>query len=142
VKPRKLELPSLISLLIDEHKKSREKILRIEELIMEGDYMKTRELVDELKSSLEQHIIDEEAVILKEALRLLGREESKDIIEVFQQHKSIMNFVYQYINTIDSLQSGISIIKELRKLIDQHYEKEEVEIFPRILKLYLKDKPV
>lgn len=134
--PRKLALPSLISLLIDEHKKSKEKILRIEELIMRGGYTKTRELVDELKSDLEQHIIDEEAVILKEALRLLGRENCKDIIEVFQQHKPILNHVYN-INSVDSVESGINTIKELRRLIDLHYEKEEVEIFPRILKLYL-----
>ena len=134
--PRKLALPSLISLLIDEHKKSKEKILRIEELIMRGGYTKTRELVDELKSDLEQHIIDEEAVILKEALRLLGRENCKDIIEVFQQHKPILNHVYN-INSVDSVESGINTIKELRSLIDLHYEKEEVEIFPRILKLYL-----
>jgi len=137
VNPRKLALPSLISLLIDEHKKSKEKILRIEELIMRGGYTKTRELVDELKSNLEQDIIDEEAVILKEALRLLGRENCKDIIEVFQQHKPILNHVYQYINSVDSVESGINTIKELRRLIDIHYEKEEVEIFPRILKLYL-----
>jgi len=136
VNPRKLALPSLISLLIDEHKKSKEKILRIEELIMRGGYTKTRELVDELKSDLEQHIIDEEAVILKEALRLLGRENCKDIIEVFQQHKPILNHVYN-INSVDSVESGINTIKELRRLIDLHYEKEEVEIFPRILKLYL-----
>ncbi len=134
--PRKLALPSLISLLIDEHKKSKEKILRIEELIMRGGYTKTRELVGELKSDLEQHIIDEEAVILKEALRLLGRENCKDIIEVFQQHKPILNHVYN-INSVDSVESGINTIKELRRLIDLHYEKEEVEIFPRILKLYL-----
>jgi len=136
VNPRKLALPSLISLLIDEHKKSKEKILRIEELIMRGGYTKTRELVGELKSDLEQHIIDEEAVILKEALRLLGRENCKDIIEVFQQHKPILNHVYN-INSVDSVESGINTIKELRRLIDLHYEKEEVEIFPRILKLYL-----
>jgi iron-sulfur cluster repair protein YtfE (RIC family) len=117
-------------------KKSKEKILRIEELIMRGGYTKTRELVDELKSDLEQHIIDEEAVILKEALRLLGRENCKDIIEVFQQHKPILNHVYN-INSVDSVESGINTIKKLRSLIDLHYEKEEVEIFPRILKLYL-----
>jgi hypothetical protein len=86
------------------------------------------------------HKIIIEAIILKEALRLLGREDCKDVIEVFQQHKLIINFVHQYINLLDSPQSGVNIIKELRKLIDLHYEKEEAEIFPRILKLYLREK--
>jgi F0F1-type ATP synthase gamma subunit len=140
VRPRQLELPSLIKLLIDEHKKSREKLSRIEQLSIKGDYTETRNLVDELRTHIEQHIIDEEAIILKEALRLLGREDCKDVIEVFQQHKLIINFVHQYINLLDSPQSGVNIIKELRKLIDLHYEKEEAEIFPRILELYLREK--
>ncbi|MCL7383493.1 MAG: hemerythrin domain-containing protein [Thaumarchaeota archaeon] len=140
MRPRQLELPSLIKLLIDEHKKSREKLSRIEQLSIKGDYTETRNLVDELRTHIEQHIIDEEAIILKEALRLLGREDCKDVIEVFQQHKLIINFVHQYINLLDSPQSGVNIIKELRKLIDLHYEKEEAEIFPRILELYLREK--
>jgi F0F1-type ATP synthase gamma subunit len=140
VRPRQLELPSLIKLLIDEHKKSREKLSRIEQLSIKGDYTEMRNLVDELRTHIEQHIIDEEAIILKEALRLLGREDCKDVIEVFQQHKLIINFVHQYINLLDSPQSGVNIIKELRKLIDLHYEKEEAEIFPRILELYLREK--
>ncbi|MCL7388924.1 MAG: hemerythrin domain-containing protein [Thaumarchaeota archaeon] len=140
MRPRQLELPSLIKLLIDEHKKSREKLSRIEQLSIKGDYTEMRNLVDELRTHIEQHIIDEEAIILKEALRLLGREDCKDVIEVFQQHKLIINFVHQYINLLDSPQSGVNIIKELRKLIDLHYEKEEAEIFPRILELYLREK--
>lgn len=55
MRPRKLELPSLIKLLIDEHKESSGKLSRIEQLSIKGDYTETRKLIDELRSHLEQH---------------------------------------------------------------------------------------
>lgn len=51
--PRKLELPVLVKLLIEEHRKSREKLSEIGELIMRRDINTAERLVNELKTDYE-----------------------------------------------------------------------------------------
>jgi len=142
VNPRRLPVNELIKILIDEHEQSRYRLSEFEKLLNICNYEAARELINRLELTYEQHIIDEEAVLLREAIRLLGRENCKDIIEIFQQHRPIITMIQQIINSVNNLQLRRieDVLQDLGKILDIHYRREEVEVFPRILKLHQEDK--
>lgn len=142
MKPRKISVNELVKILMDEHEKSKYRLSEFEKLLKTGNYEAARELINHLKTNYEQHIIDEEAVLLRDAVKFLGRENCKDIIEIFQQHRPIMDMVQRIIDSVNDLQLRRmeDLLQDLRKILEIHYSREEVEVFPRILKLHEENK--
>ncbi len=61
--------------------------------IAEEDYVTGAGLLQEFNPYLRQHIIDEEARVLKLLLEAYGRQGAEEAIKVFQQHKRIHNAI-------------------------------------------------
>lgn len=70
---------------------------------------------------------------------MLGKENCKDIIDVFLEHRPIMNLVYQLANSIYGRELEVeNTVEKLKTMIETHYEKEELDVFPRILKHHIR----
>lgn len=137
VRPRSLELFELINVLLKEHEDTRKDLFDLKNAIVEKDYVKISEIINKFDQYLNQHIVDEEATLLRFLLDKYGREGSQGAIRVFQQHIR----VHQLINEIKSLlNSSPELINmkrdELHSLLFEHFDKEENYVFPLIKKAY------
>lgn len=142
MKPRKISVNELVKILMYEHEESKHRLSEFEKLSKTGNYDAARELINNLKTNYEQHMIDEEAVLLGDAIKFSSRENCKDIIEILQQHRPIMNMVQRIIDSVDDFQLTRidELLQALRKILEIHYSREEVEVFPRILKHHEQNK--
>ncbi|MGB9729295.1 MAG: hemerythrin domain-containing protein [Thermoprotei archaeon] len=139
VRPRSYELEDLINILLKEHKMIMNDITELKNAINERNHEKINEIFTRFDSYLNQHVIDEESRLLKILLDNYGREGSKEAIKVFQQHLKIhqlINDMKTLANT--SLESLNSKEIELNEIFIIHFEKEEKEIFPWVIKTYKK----
>jgi len=71
VRPRSLELPELINVLLKEHEDTRKDLLDLKNAIVEKDYTKIGKIINKFDQYLNQHIIDEEATLLKVLLNMV-----------------------------------------------------------------------
>ncbi|MEM1583693.1 MAG: hemerythrin domain-containing protein [Nitrososphaerota archaeon] len=137
MKPRQLDLPQLITILIDEHAISMAKLSRIHNHLLSSDLHRASEILDELKKNISQHIVDEEATILRKALDMFGKEGSKDLIEVFKEHRRIFDLFDRLSRTLEECYQDADLFKEIRRVLSDHYRKEEDELFPKVLRRYI-----
>ncbi|MEM3832656.1 MAG: hemerythrin domain-containing protein [Thermoprotei archaeon] len=144
VRPRQYELEELISVLLKEHKMIMNDITELKNAINEKNHEKINEIFTRFDSYLNQHVIDEEARLLKILLDSYGRGGSKEAIKVFQQHLKIhqlINNIKTLVNTsLESLNAEELNAKEieLNEMFKLHFEKEEKEIFPWVIETYKK----
>ncbi|MEM3398352.1 MAG: hemerythrin domain-containing protein [Nitrososphaerota archaeon] len=137
MKPRQLDLPQLITILIDEHAISMAKLSRIHNHLLSSDFHRASEILDELKKNISQHIVDEEATILRKALDMFGKEGSKDLIEVFKEHRRIFDLFDRLSRTLEECYQDADLFREIRRVLSDHYRKEEDELFPKVLRRYM-----
>ncbi|MEM2991026.1 MAG: hypothetical protein QXQ02_07575 [Halobacteria archaeon] len=76
MKPRELELPALLERLINEHDEIKKSFRELSTLLFENKFLTVANKLEELKLIIDQHIIDEEAKILKFLLNTVSKEES------------------------------------------------------------------
>jgi hypothetical protein len=89
------------------------------------------EIARELGSSIVQHIVDEENVLLRLFVDVLGREGADDAIKVFQQHRTIHKLTDVIARRATASLEGLaSTPSELDKLVRSHFGLEEERIFP------------
>ncbi len=131
MRPRSLELEELLNILVEEHGQVRSLLNRLNALLQEEKYAEAAEELNNFKPYLDQHIIDEEATVLKTLLDAYGREGAEHAIKVFQEHREI----HQLISEMRSiaLQSPERLAEKrdrLRTVLERHFRAEEEEIFP------------
>jgi len=134
--PRKLPIVELIGVLVEEHAVMKEGLLRIGEATARKDFTEVSRTLKRLDLIFRQHIVDEEAQILRLLVGELGRKGAEEEIRVFQQHRPIYRLM-QEISKFASmpaaeLQQGQ---KELRDLFEKHAFAEERRVFPRAERL-------
>ncbi len=84
---RRIGLEDLVSTLLKEHEEFRQRLTELEEA--SGDKDRCVEIVSKLDEALRQHIVDEEATVLRVLLDAYGRDGGVDAIKVFKQHRPI-----------------------------------------------------
>ena len=134
--PRKLPVGELIGVLVEEHAVMKEGLFRIGEAADREDFTELSRTLKQLDAIFRQHIVDEEAQILRLLVGELGRKGAEEEIRVFQQHRPIYRLM-QEISKFASmpaaeLQQGQ---KELRDLFEKHAFAEERRVFPRAERL-------
>jgi iron-sulfur cluster repair protein YtfE (RIC family) len=137
VRPRSLELFELIDVLLKEHEDIKKDLLDLKDAVDKKDYAKVNEIIIKFNQYLNQHIIDEEATLLKVLLNRYGREGSQDAIRVFQQHIRIHQLIDEIKSLLDSSPELINIKREeLANLLFEHFGKEEDYVFPLVKRAY------
>ncbi len=131
VRPRSLDLLDLLSLLVREHSDFRMNLKALRQALDGPDYMKAADLITRLKDELRQHIIDEEARILKVLIDAHGREGAQEAIKTFQEHRTIYRLVEELEKPASRIPQVLSSkIEDLAGLLETHIKAEEGHIFP------------
>ena len=135
ISPRRIELEALITVLVEEHAKMKERLGRIRETTARRDFASASLALKELESVFRQHITDEEATVLRLLIDRMGVKGASEEIKVFQQHRPI----YQLIQKVKEL-SALSAPEleanqtRLAALFDDHTLAEEQRVFPKAIR--------
>jgi len=68
---------------------------------------------------------------------MFGKEGSKDLIEVFKEHRRIFDLFDRLSRTLEECYQDADLFKEIRRVLSDHYRKEEDELFPKVLRRYI-----
>jgi len=135
--PREMPFDELIKVLVAEHAVMSEGLGRMREAAERKDFEGVSLALKQLDPVFRQHIVDEEAQILRLLIGELGLKGAEDEIKVFQQHRPI----YRLMQTVSELASkevaGLASEQlRLNVLFDNHARAEEGRVFPRALRCF------
>jgi len=124
----------LIASLTQEHREVENQIAELKKALRARKYAKAAAIIPGFCDTLRQHIIDEEARVLKLLIDVLGRDGATEAIETFQQHRTIHNRI-EDLEKIAARTPGLLAPKvaELEDLLRDHLRREEQTIFPAAL---------
>jgi len=117
----------------------KEGLLRIGEAADREDFTELSRTLKQLDAIFRQHIVDEEAQILRLLVGELGRKGAAEEIRVFQQHRPIYRLM-QKISKFASMPAAElhQSQEELKDLFEAHAFAEERRVFPRAEQLSAK----
>ncbi|MEM1994903.1 MAG: hemerythrin domain-containing protein [Nitrososphaerales archaeon] len=130
---RPLGLREMVETLLSEHKGARSLLLELEELLLRDEAQKVAEGLIRLDRYLLQHIVDEEASILKRLINVYGSEKCEEEIRILQQHRIIYN-ILQECSKLQELTALKQKFAELKVILERHFKDEEEKVFPKVLK--------
>ncbi|MEM1923279.1 MAG: hemerythrin domain-containing protein [Nitrososphaerota archaeon] len=140
MRPRRLKLEELLKILVEEHEVVRGRLTRLHTLLERDKHAEAAEELKGFKPYLDQHVIDEEATVLKLLIDSLGREGATRAIQVFQEHREIHQLISEMQAIAETAPERLAEMKSrLAEILERHFRAEETEVFPWALKLY-KDK--
>lgn len=138
MKPRKLELEQLVTLLEEEHRKVESELGAAAELISAGNVDGLSLLLQSLDGELMQHMLDEEASVLAVLIKAYGRNGSADAIRVFKEHVRIREMILEIRKKLEVDPAKCAALKkELESFMLEHFKKEDAGIFPLALEANL-----
>jgi hypothetical protein len=134
--PRRMEVARLVGVLVEEHARMREGMLRAKGAAAERDFGAVSRALKEVDPVFRQHIADEESQILGLLIAKLGVKGAEAEIAVFRQHRPIYGLM-QRIGELAGLSSAELEARqsELERLFEEHTSLEESRVFPRALTL-------
>ncbi len=93
-------------------------------------------VIADVRETLSQHIIDEEAVLLKLLLDKLGKEASEPYIKILQEHTKIMKLVEQSVeSTYTGWTETENNLNTLKEELAGHHKQEEEVFYPKVISL-------
>jgi len=137
VRPRRLELEELLKILVEEHGHVKSLLERLDMLLREGRYSEAAEELSGFKPYLDQHVIDEEATVLKTLLEAYGRDGAERGVKVFQEHREIHQLISEMRAAASTSPQRLAEKRDrLREILKRHFRAEEDDIFPWALETY------
>ena len=131
MRPRDLDIDELIALLETEHERIRSALVELRVLLESGEMEKAMDMIRGMDETLIQHMLDEEATLLRELIRVFGREGAWESIEVFQEHADIDRFIKELKKSIDGGNANITELSAgLSDFLRNHFQKEHTMVFP------------
>jgi len=143
VMPRKVGLEQLVSILLAEHVQMVEKLATVKRHADNRDYPAAAKAIRELDALFRQHIVDEEAQVLRLLIDAYGVKGAEEAIVIFRQHRPIYTLVEE-VKKLASLSAEELASNEasLKSLLEGHTKSEEDRIFPMALFLPRADLPI
>ncbi|MDW8092077.1 MAG: hemerythrin domain-containing protein [Nitrososphaerota archaeon] len=136
MRPRALDLEDLIEVLLKEHEEVRALLKRINALLQNGRYGELAEELNKFKPYLDQHVIDEEASVLKVLIDTYGREGADRFIRVFQEHREIHRLLQDMRRIAVETPERLAELKtEFSRVLERHFMAEESDVFPSALRV-------
>ena len=132
--PRNLHIDELIEVLVKEHAVMKEGLRRTKQAAERKDFEDASRSLRQLDEVFRQHIVDEEAHILRLLVDELGMKGAEKEIRVFQQHRPIYRLM-QIVSELAAKEAAdlSSEGAKLNVLFDEHAGAEEEFVFPRAL---------
>jgi len=122
---------TFVSSLVKAHGDIRRRVSGIGTALEERDVAAGLVSLRELKATLDRHVVDEEARVLKVLIGAHGRDGAADAIRTMQQHRRVHKLVDDMLSTLPrSAEDASKEHAELEALLDEHFRAEEERIFP------------
>ena len=136
MKPRELPVNELIEKLKEEHASLPAIIDDAIITYKTGNLSGAFPVIADVRETLSQHIIDEEAVLLKLLLDKLGKEASEPYIKILQEHTKIMKLVEQSVeSTYTGWTETENNLNTLKEELAGHHKQEEEVFYPKVISL-------
>ncbi len=136
MKPRELPVNELIEKLKEEHANLPAIIDDAIITYKTGNLSGAFPVIADVRETLSQHIIDEEAVLLKLLLDKLGKEASEPYIKILQEHPKIMKLVEQSVeSTYTGWTETENNLNTLKEELAGHHKQEEEVFYPKVISL-------
>jgi iron-sulfur cluster repair protein YtfE (RIC family) len=136
MKPREIPIKELIEKLKEEHSSLPGLIDDAIITYKTGNLSGAFPVIAEVRETLSQHIIDEEATLLKFLLEKLGKEASEPYIKILQDHPKIMKLVEQSVeSTYTGWTETENDLNTLKEFLAEHNKQEEAELYPKVISL-------
>ena len=136
MKPREIPMKELIEKLKEEHSALPGLIDDAIITYKTGNLSGAFPVIAEVRETLSQHIIDEEATLLKFLLEKLGKEASEPYIKILQDHPKIMKLVEQSVeSTYTGWTETENDLNTLKEFLAEHHKQEEAELYPKVVSL-------
>ncbi len=136
MKPRELPVNELIEKLKEEHATLPAIIDDAIITYKTGNLSGAFPVIADVRETLSQHIIDEEAVLLKLLLDKLGKEASEPYIKILQEHTKIMKLVEQSVeSTYTGWTETENNLNTLKEELAGHHKQEEEVFYPKVISL-------
>ncbi len=136
MKPRELPVNELIEKLKGEHANLPAIIDDAIITYKTGNLSGAFPVIADVRETLSQHIIDEEAVLLKLLLDKLGKEASEPYIKILQEHTKIMKLVEQSVeSTYTGWTETENNLNTLKEELAGHHKQEEEVFYPKVISL-------
>ena len=136
MKPRDIPIKKLIEKLKEEHRTLPEVIDDAIITYKTGNLSGAFPVIADVRDTLSQHTIDEEATLLKFLFDKIGKEQSEEYIKILQEHVPIMKLVEQ---SVESTYTGWTetegYLTTLKEELAKHHREEEGKLFPKVLSL-------
>ncbi len=130
---------AFIASLIREHEAFREQLRDIKAALMKPDPSDAVAALRRLGTSLDRHVVNEEARVLKVLIDAHGRDGAGDAIRTMQQHRRIRKLVDELAVSLSSqAERAPSKLAELEKLVGERFKTEEGRIFPWAMETHKK----
>lgn len=134
MRPRQLSTEELIAVLEKEHESLLATLRTLHDAISREDTNAAFSIVGGIDEVLIQHMIDEEANLLKTLIRVFGREGSMEAIEVFREHVDIDAMIKEMKSLLREGKIGQpEMLSQLGDLLTSHFRKEQEHVFPCVL---------
>ncbi len=142
MKPRELPVNELIEKLKEEHANLPAIIDDAIITYKTGNLSGAFPVIADVRETLSQHIIDEEAVLLKLLLDKLGKEASEPYIKILQEHTKIMKLVEQSVeSTYTGWTETENNLNTLKEELAGHHKQEEEVFYPKVISLLRESSP-
>ncbi len=136
MKPRDLPIKELIEKLKEEHQSLPAIIDDAIITYKTGNLSGAFPVIADVRETLSQHIIDEEATLLKFLIEKLGKEASEPYIKILQDHPKISKMVEQ---SVESTYTGWTEtegdLNQLKEALSNHHKQEEEVLYPKVISL-------
>ena len=130
--PRRMEIESLVGLLVEEHRAMHQGLLRARDAARAGAFEDAALALKAVDPIFRQHIADEESQILGLLVGKLGVKGAEDEVRIFRQHRPIHELMTRVAELAALSSSELEARQEeLEKLFDEHTSLEETRVFPR-----------
>lgn len=121
----------LIEVLEKEHESLISTLKKLQDAVSREDAGTAYSIISGIDETLVQHMIDEEANLLKTLIQVFGREGSVEAIEVFREHVDIDALIKEMKKMLyEGKSSRPGMLSQLGDLLAGHFQKEHERVFP------------
>jgi len=130
MRPRSAGVEELIGVLEEEHDSVRDWLQEMLSYVETGNIVDFRRRLEIIDETMIQHMLDEEATLLRAIIEAFGREGAHESIEVFQEHVRIDALIKEMKREFaDDMVPEREKLDRLSSMMKEHFLKEERGVF-------------
>lgn len=121
----------VVSSLLRDHTEFREQLRSVRAALAKPDLKTAVASLREFGTSLDRHVVDEEARVLKVLIEVHGRDGAGEAIRTMQQHRRVVKLADELAHSLPlHPEQAPAKLAELEKLAEEQFRAEERRILP------------